>query len=348
VLLTATMGRADQSLSELEEKQEAVQLKLSKLDTHIEAMTLERKVTVRDLTDISIRIRNFQRSVKNKVNDEEFKDAVLGAAAIRVELAPNDIDSKDVNFDPEAIQFVHIRPEWRVYPKIPLPHARPRWGRVARVWRGRGETGLCGSVVEGQFVGAEEEELKTCEMIDSLDGSNIISRLGEKSVVKSPVSAVSSVTTAVASSVPASPPSGNLSPNCICPNHPTDHYMVDHHTICKAVPLVEDSSLKPSVSDQDQMLERKVFTKSLKDETLETSRVNKMGNADLGLVGVKPPSTVPSLQKKCEEAADTAKSVDAPVQAAGVGGDLQRFRERLRRRLVVVKNTRRCGQDEVK
>ena len=90
--------------------------------------------------------------------------------------------------------------------------------------------------------------------------------------------------------------------------------------------------------------------------------MKKLANDDQMFVSVnpgklleKPPSTVPRLQKKCEEAADedykvgAAKSVNALVQGGGVGGDLLAFRERLRRRLIVVKNARRgCGQDVVK
>merc|ERR1719470_415812 len=149
------------------------------------------------------------------------------------------------------------------------------------------------------------------------------------------------------------------------PNHPSDHYMLDPPTICpisKAVPLVEDSSLLPSVPDliftkikSKPVLGRKVFTKSVKDEEvrsdMETSGVNRLASADQVLMAEKPgkmvekpPSTVPGLQKKLEEAADkddktcAAKTVDGAVQVGGgggVGGDLLALRERLRRRLVV-------------
>ena len=117
------MGRLDQRLTELQEKQEAVQLKLSKLDTHMEAMgqfidkkhlTRERKVILRDLTDINIRIRNLQRSKKKEVNEEESKDTAIRVPAISIEVPPIDIDFNVADFDPEAIQFVHIRPEWRL------------------------------------------------------------------------------------------------------------------------------------------------------------------------------------------------------------------------------------------
>ena len=136
---------------------------------------------------------------------------------------------------------------------------------------------------------------------------------------------------------------------------------------------MEDSSLTPSVPDQfftkiksKPVVERKVFTKKLQDEKprsdLGSSRVKVLANDDQVLVSVnpgkmleKPPSTVARLQKKCEEAADNdyeegaAKSVDAPVQSGGVGGDLLAFRERLRKRLIVPKNARGgCGQEVVK
>ena len=98
------MVRLDQRVLELEEKQEAVQLKLSKLDTHMQAMgqfvdrkhlTLERKVILRELTDINIRIRNLQRSMNKKANDEEYKDEAFVASAKSVVVATNDIDSQD-------------------------------------------------------------------------------------------------------------------------------------------------------------------------------------------------------------------------------------------------------------
>ena len=428
------MGRLDQRLTELEEKQESVQLKINKLDSHMEAMgqsidkkhwMRERKVILRDLTDINIRICNLQRSKKKGVNEEESKDVAIRAAAISGQGDTNAIDSKDENFDPEAIQFVHIRPEWRVYPKIPLPHAKPKWDRVARVWRGRGETGSMGSVVEGQFAGVEEEEMSGWEKLDCHVGNNRISRTDAKalflqepsgngsnetvaSVMKSTVSIVPAIAATYSEPVtPATIPANsvpNTTPKCICHqplhlltcssvscghcfygrvmntcrHHPTDHYMLDQPTmcpICKAVPLLEDSSLTPPVPDQivtkiksKPVLERKVFSKSLKQEEprseKEPSRVNKLANDDQVLVSVEPgkmlekaPSAVPRLQKnlKCEEAdvqdykVCAAKTVDvAPVQAGGVGGDLLAFRERLRRRLIVTKNARRgCGQEVV-
>ena len=238
------MWRLDQRLTGLQGKQEAVQLKLSKLDTHMEAMgqfldkkhlTRERKVILRDLTDINIRIRNIQRSKKKEVNEEESKDTAVRVPAISVEVPPNDIDFNDADFNPEAIQFVHIRPEWRVYPKIPLPHAKSNWGRVARVWRGMGETGSWGSVVEGQFAGVEEDERRGWNMLDGHSGNNMISRDEVKAlfvqelpgyasnetvttaVKKSPVSVVPvTPATAAANTVPNHPPSANLSPKCIC------------------------------------------------------------------------------------------------------------------------------------
>ena len=76
------METHDKRLTELEERQEAAQLKLNKLDMHMEArgefldkkhFVCEIKVILRDLTYIKIRIRHLQISKKEVVDEEEFK-----------------------------------------------------------------------------------------------------------------------------------------------------------------------------------------------------------------------------------------------------------------------------------
>jgi len=154
------MGRLEKRLTELERKEREILLKFERLDMDMQDSekdsVKERKVVLREMTDVKIRIRNLQRikgkkvSVKGILNREE---TVVGSTDYA---ADQDVDAKDDNFDPKALKLNNNRPDVKLYPKVPLPHSQPNWDKVVRV--GRRERPLVRLADwKGQFVGAEEE-----------------------------------------------------------------------------------------------------------------------------------------------------------------------------------------------
>ena len=68
------------------------------------------------------------------------------------------IEPEDECFNPEAVKLNTTRPEMRMYPVVPLPHAQPLWTRVRRVGRRGERAGARVTDWQGQFSGVEEEE----------------------------------------------------------------------------------------------------------------------------------------------------------------------------------------------
>jgi len=166
------MGRVDKRLKELENKQEEFLSHLKGLDcvdkqpvNDENNLGQERKVILRELTDVKIRIRNLQRNrkrgevaLKNVNLPPDCENKCSKVEPVHAAIGKDDVVPEDDSFNPEAVKLNLNRPEMRIYPKIPLPHSQPFWDRVARVGRRRERTGGRLTDWHGQFTGVEEEE----------------------------------------------------------------------------------------------------------------------------------------------------------------------------------------------
>jgi len=435
------MNRLAQRLAELEVKLEAGRQKLDKLDSHHEAMggfvdgrkiALERKVVLRELTDLKIRIRNLQKSKKNEDVGEERKctnnlNKKANASADCSDFL-NEIDSKDAEFDPEAVPFSHVRSAQRVYPKIALPHAQPVWKRLVRVGRREMQlTEIRNASAVGQFGEIEEDQEETPgqskkrNYLNEDEGKLLLSgqtspysdnksstscletpifsqtdEFYQISVASVPVNLGSTVQAASSTNITLLPridrtfstltltPPLNLSSeqtihiqSCIChrplrlvtcssqscghsfwgrvaipcPAHPTDHYLMDHPTICpicKAVPLVEHRKAHFAASPEQNFtkLRSKYGGSSLnnhpgarpvmKDELFDMNtaqlqavvdKVDVSAGGEMKYRSVLPSSTVPRLVRAAVRVGDiSSAAATGLVQSPG--------RNRVGRRLV--------------
>merc|ERR1719186_1399915 len=119
----------------------------------------ERKVALRELTDVKIRIRNLQRIKKKEVivkGNHNREETVVGATDIA---SDPDIAAEDDNFDPKAVKLNTTRPDIKLYADVPLPHSQPNWDKVVRVGR-RERPVVRWTDWDEQFAGVEDETEK--------------------------------------------------------------------------------------------------------------------------------------------------------------------------------------------
>ena len=138
-------------LKELEKKQEEFLSQVKGLDLvdkppeNDDYLVQERKVILREITDVKIGIRNMQRNRKRElvalksVLTPDCEEKCSHIVPVNAAIAHDDVDPADYSFNPEAVQLNLTRPEMRIYPKIPLPHSQPLWDRVVKSWEEKRE-----------------------------------------------------------------------------------------------------------------------------------------------------------------------------------------------------------------